>query len=91
MNGFKRNVLVLKKNRIQPGPSVVLPCSRAAISEPLRKPGETSLTGAAQARIVESNSDYVILEVICSCGQKSFIQCNYGNVAGSPAQQEIRS
>jgi len=35
---------------------------------------------------VESNSDYVILEITCGCGQKSFIQCNYGNVAGSQTE-----
>lgn len=32
-----------------------------------------------QARIVESNTDYAIIEVACSCGQKSHIQCNYVN------------
>ncbi|HOK66164.1 MAG TPA: hypothetical protein PK054_10220 [Anaerohalosphaeraceae bacterium] len=91
MNGFKRKIRILKKNQVQTGTSVVLPCSRTAGAEPFRKQGDSSQSGAAQARIVESNSDYVILEVICGCGQKSFIQCNYGNVAGSPAQQEIRS
>jgi hypothetical protein len=33
-----------------------------------------------QARIVESNSDYAILEIVCSCGCKTHIQCNYANV-----------
>lgn len=30
-----------------------------------------------EARIVESNSEYAIIEVVCSCGAKSHIQCNY--------------
>jgi hypothetical protein len=34
-----------------------------------------------QARIVESNTDYAVIEVICSCGQKTHIQCNYVNTA----------
>ncbi|MBN1818893.1 MAG: hypothetical protein JW828_16135 [Sedimentisphaerales bacterium] len=34
-----------------------------------------------QARVVESNTEYAILEVVCSCGAKMHIQCNYGNVA----------
>ena len=31
-----------------------------------------------QARIIESNDSYAILELICSCGCKSRVQCNYG-------------
>jgi hypothetical protein len=33
-----------------------------------------------QVRIVESNSEYAIIEVTCSCGSKSYIQCNYADV-----------
>ena len=35
------------------------------------------------ARIVESNSEYAVIEIICSCGAKNHIQCNYGDVAKS--------
>lgn len=34
-----------------------------------------------QARIVESNNEYAIIEVTCSCGAKSNIQCNYSGIA----------
>ncbi|MHC4291408.1 MAG: hypothetical protein ACYTEU_00495 [Planctomycetota bacterium] len=39
-------------------------------------------TGGAiqQARIIESNDSHAILELICSCGCKSRVQCNYGTV-----------
>lgn len=38
-----------------------------------------------QARVVESNSEYAIIEVTCSCGSKTHIQCNYAHLAeGSP-------
>lgn len=83
LTGFKRKVRILKKSQIQAGPSVQLPCFRTGSPEPLRKRGDGGAAQAAQARIIESNSDYVILEITCGCGQKSFIQCNYGNVAGS--------
>jgi len=33
-----------------------------------------------EARVIESNSEYAILEVICSCGSKMHIQCNYGGM-----------
>ena len=35
------------------------------------------------ARIVESNSEYAVIETICSCGAKNQIQCNYADVAKS--------
>ncbi len=35
------------------------------------------------ARIVESNSEYAVIEIICSCGAKNHIQCNYADVAKS--------
>lgn len=91
MNGIQQKIRVLKKSQIRPGSAVQLPCSRLGAAEPFRKVSSAGPSGAAQARIVESNSDYVILEVVCGCGQKHFIQCNYGNVAGSPAQQENQS
>ena len=31
------------------------------------------------ARIVESNSDYAVIEVVCSCGVKNHIQCDYAD------------
>lgn len=33
--------------------------------------------GGARAQIVEKNSDYAIVEIICGCGQKTQIKCQY--------------
>ena len=33
--------------------------------------------GPVQARVVESSRDYAIIEVVCSCGCKTHIQCQY--------------
>ena len=38
-------------------------------------------TGVHEARIVESNSEYAIIEITCDCGAKSHIQCNYAGAA----------
>jgi hypothetical protein len=35
------------------------------------------------ARIVESNDEYAVIEVVCSCGAKNHIQCNYADIAKS--------
>ena len=76
-----RCVKVMKKNGVAVGGSVritpetgVAPVRTKAVS------GTSSPTAAVpqQARLMESNDEYAIIEVICGCGTKSFIQCNYG-------------
>ncbi len=40
--------------------------------------GSSGADGAVQqARIIESNDSHAILELTCSCGCKSRVQCNY--------------
>jgi len=34
---------------------------------------------AQEARIVESNDEYAVIEIVCGCGGKSFVQCNFGD------------
>ncbi|MCK5566196.1 MAG: hypothetical protein KAJ07_13210 [Planctomycetes bacterium] len=41
-----------------------------------------------QARVIESNEQYAIIEIVCSCGAKSHIQCNYGDIAESGDKNE---
>lgn len=87
-----KRIQVIRKNQVQMGPLYVLSPGRS--SPGVQESAEPAVCGgaaAAQARIVESNSDYVILEMICGCGRKSFVQCNYGNVAGSQTVQETQS
>lgn len=80
---------VVKKNRVQTGTAVRLPLGRTPMAVAAKSPRSGGQNGGVtQVRIVESNSDYVILEMICGCGQKSFVQCNYGNVAGLKDNQE---
>ena len=72
---------VLKKNRSRPGRVVELPSGASSGLSVAAAPAGR-VAGPAQARIIESNSDYAIVEIRCGCGQKSFVQCNYGNVSG---------
>ena len=87
-----KQIHVLRKDQVRTGSAVQLPIGKTIQSKTAME-GQSLAGGpmAAEARIVESNSDYVILEIVCGCGQKSFVQCNYGNVAGSPDLQETRS
>ena len=89
---LNKRIQVIRKKQIQKGPSYVLPSGRYSPAVGAAGSPAACGTGApAQARIVESNSDYVILEMICGCGRKSFVQCNYGNVAVNQSVQETRS
>ncbi len=86
-----QGIYVLKQDQFREGLPVRLPSGqRPAAPGPGGAEGSGRPSGPAQVRIVESNSDYVILEIICGCGQKSFVQCNYGNVSGSQEKQETR-
>lgn len=77
-----KRVQVLKHHRVQVSGSVCL--SPAADGGP--RPGgqsraQVQRTGTPQqARVVESNSEYAIIEVTCSCGSKTHIQCNYAHL-----------
>ena len=74
-----KHMELIKKEQIRVGGTV-----RIGIGEKNAPVRPLTPSGAVphepmQARIVESNTDYAIIEVTCSCGQKSHIQCNYVN------------
>lgn len=86
-----KRIRVIKRDQIQAGSPAALPLGRIPTTGGSAEDRSSSVTaGPAQARIMESNSDYVILEIVCGCGRKSFVQCNYGNVAGPQNLQEIQ-
>lgn len=39
--------------------------------------GGTQVNGANQVRIVENCPQYTIVEVVCPCGQTSYIRCEH--------------
>ena len=77
-----RKIEILKKDQFRHGSCVSLPIGSGP-GMPVPSMTQPKDGGPAQVKIIESNSDYAILEIQCSCGQKSFVQCNYGNVAGT--------
>lgn len=79
-----RCVKVMKKNGVAVGGSVrIAPGMGVA---PVRTKATSRISSPTadtpqQARIIESNADYAIIEIICGCGTKSYVQCNYANLA----------
>jgi hypothetical protein len=80
-------VTVLRRQTTRRGTPVPLPARPSAAAA---KPGSGPTPAAPgavpqQVRVIESNQEYAILEVLCSCGATMHIQCNYGNVTETAA------
>lgn len=51
----------------------------------LGQPGTSSVKNnnkthnTAQAKIVETNPEFAVLEITCSCGTKTHVRCEYNN------------
>ena len=81
-----KQIRVLKSNQITVSGSVRLtPEAAAPVRTAFSARADTPQAGAPtqSARVVESNSEYAVIEVICSCGNKNHVQCNYTDVANS--------
>lgn len=74
---------LIKNNQIRVGGTACIGAGEKSVPVRPLTPSGAVPSEPLQARIVESNTDYAIIEVICSCGQKTHIQCNYVNTAKS--------
>ena len=80
-------IKLLKSNQVKVSGSVRL-TPEAAVA-----PVRTAFSASADipqteapplsARIIESNSDCAVIEVICSCGNKNHVRCKYADLAKS--------
>ncbi len=82
----RRLVTVLKADQVLVSGTVCLDVGGGIA--PVRTATSTQTTAHAgsavqQARIIESNDEYAILELTCSCGTKTHIQCNYSQLTGA--------
>ena len=67
---------VLKKHQVELSGSVLLDIGSSAT--PAASPALAANHGApASATIVETNETYATIELVCSCGTKTYLQCNY--------------
>ena len=39
--------------------------------------------GTAKARILDNNNEYAVIELICSCGRKTIVRCEYGGASAA--------
>ena len=45
------------------------------------QPGKSNAGAAAKAKILDNNNEYTLIELTCSCGQKTLVRCEYGDVS----------
>ena len=47
------------------------------------QPGKNNTSVAARARIFDNNNEYAMIELICSCGKKTLVRCEYSDVSAA--------
>ncbi len=44
---------------------------------------KNTVAGTAKARILDNNNEYAVIELICSCGRKTIVRCEYGGASAA--------
>ena len=68
---------VLKSDEVEMDGRCHLDIGRCASSA---QPGKNNNSIAAKARILDNTGEYALIELICSCGKKTLVRCEYGDV-----------
>ena len=74
---------VLKSDEVEIDGRCHLEIGRSASSV---QPVKNNNGVAAKARMLDNTNEYALIELICSCGKKTLVRCEYGDV--SPANQK---
>ena len=51
------------------------------------QPGKSNAPTAAKAKILDNNNEYTLIELTCSCGQKTLVRCEYGDMPATGQKQ----
>ena len=72
----------------------VLKANQVRLEEPVRlsiggmstphHPGAAATEAPARIRVAESNADFAVLEVTCSCGRVIHVRCEYARAGAAP-------
>jgi hypothetical protein len=50
---------------------------------PAGQASKNAAAAPAKVRILENQDQYAVMEVTCSCGKKTIIRCDYGDLAAA--------
>ena len=78
---IRKPIKLLKKEKVKVTGKTLL-ASRGGTPTAARSASKAGagITVPQEAKVIESNTEYAIIEVVCSCGQKMHIQCNYASL-----------
>jgi hypothetical protein len=68
---------VLKSDEVEIDGRCHLDIGRCVSSAQL---GKNSSSAPVKAKILDNNNEYALIEFICSCGKKTLVRCDYGDV-----------
>jgi hypothetical protein len=68
---------ILKADNVKLEGQLHLDLWNAQAATPKEKGAASS---ASQARVVENHEEFALLEVTCSCGNKIYLKCEYGDL-----------
>jgi hypothetical protein len=71
---------VLKSDEVEIDGRCHLDIGRSASSAQL---GKNNNSVAVKAKILDNNNEYALIELICSCGKKTLVRCEYGDVSAA--------
>jgi hypothetical protein len=66
--------IIKKQNAVFDGAVTISTNSIAGSKSNTEYAGET---GKISAKIIDKTADFLVIEIICPCGRKSFIKCQY--------------
>jgi hypothetical protein len=70
---------VLKASEVQLAGSLQLSLDPSA---PPQASGSSASASPARIRIAENHPEYALIEVTCSCGQSTYVRCDYAAAQG---------
>ena len=71
---------VLKSDKVKLEGRFVLGASEAGTDSPRQ---QIAASSAPQVRILENHEQYAVIEVICSCGTRTSLKCEYTGASGA--------
>jgi hypothetical protein len=69
---------VLKSDEVEIDGMCHLGIGRSALNT---QHGKNTSSVAVKAKILDNNNDYALIELTCSCGKKTLVRCEYGEVS----------
>ncbi len=86
----KSPVRILKAEHVKVNGSINLPLATAAQKQSTSAPSAVAEKAELDARVIKKDTDFVLIELTCTCGRKTRLKCNYAGPA-VPEEEPVES